>query len=80
MVVSQIKPCFNYLINRGFPSRAVVEAYRHPEINNSTAKFSWLEPNLEALQDYLSEKIGWNKEKFKTVVVPVIEKFKNKEV
>lgn len=35
---------------------------------------------MEALQDFLSEKIGWNREKFKSVVVPVIERFKGKEV
>jgi len=39
-----------------------------------------MDPDMDVLQDYLSEKIGWNKEKFKSVVVPVLEKFKTKEV
>lgn len=64
----------------GFPSRAVVEAYFHPEINRSRSRFSWNDPDMDALQDFLSEKIGWNREKFKSVVVPVIERFKAKEV
>lgn len=58
----------------------MVDAYIHPEVNQSRSRFSWTDPDMEALQDYLSEKIGWNREKFKSIVVPVIERFKNKEV
>jgi len=56
-----------------------VEAYIHPEVNESRRQFSWMDADMEALRDYLSEKIGWNGDKFKSVVVPVLEKFKNKE-
>jgi len=42
----------------GFPSRAVVDAYIKPEVNQSRSKFSWVEPDLDALRDYLEEKIG----------------------
>ena len=58
----------------------MVEAYIHPEVNESRRQFSWMDADMEALRDYLSEKIGWNGDKFKSVVVPVLEKFKNKEV
>ncbi len=64
----------------GFPNRAVVEAYTRPEVNQSRAKFSWADPNVDALRDFLNEKIGWNREKFNSVVVPVLERFKSKEV
>lgn len=56
-----------------------MEAYIHPEVNESRRQFSWMDADMEALRDYLSEKIGWNGDKFKSVVVPVLEKFKNKE-
>ena len=65
---------------QGFPSRQVVEAYTHPEVNESRRKFAWVDPDLDVLQEYLAEKIGWNREKFKSVVLPVLEKSKNKEV
>ena len=42
----------------GFPNRAVVDAYLLPEVNQSRDKFSWMEPDLDALRDYLEEKIG----------------------
>lgn len=64
----------------GFPNKAVVEAYLNPEVNKSRERFSWGEPDLESLRDYLQEKIGWNREKFNRVVAPVLERFKNKEV
>ena len=64
----------------GFPNRAVVDAYTRPEINESRAKFSWTNPNVDALKDFLNEKIGWNREKFNSVVVPVLERFRSKEV
>jgi len=69
----------NLKLKPGFPSHRVVEAYIHPEVNESRRQFSWMDADMEALRDYLSEKIGWNGDKFKSVVVPVLEKFKNKE-
>lgn len=35
---------------------------------------------MDALRDYLNEKIGWNREKFNSVVAPVLERFKSKDV
>lgn len=64
----------------GFPNRAVVDAYIKPEINESRSRFSWNEPDMEALREYLNDKIGWNREKFNSVVAPVLERFKSKEV
>lgn len=58
----------------------MVDAYIHPEINQSRARFSWIDPDMDVLRDYLNEKIGWNREKFNSVVAPVIERFKSKEV
>jgi DNA excision repair protein ERCC-5 len=64
----------------GFPNRAVVEAYNHPEINESRRKFFWSDPDMDALRDFLNEKIGWNRDKFNSVVTPVLERFKEKQV
>ena len=64
----------------GFPNHAVVEAYMNPEVNRSREKFSWSSPDIEALRDYLYEKIGWNREKFNGIVVPVLDKFNSAEV
>ena len=46
------------ILGSGFPNRAVVDAYIKPEVNQSRSKFSWVEPDLDALRDYLEEKIG----------------------
>ncbi len=60
---------------KGFPSRAVVEAYLKPEVNESRAKFTWLAPDEDTLRDHLSQKIGWNRDKFNAVVVPVLSNY-----
>ena len=35
---------------------------------------------MDALRDFLHEKIGWNRDKFNSVVTPVLERFKDKQV
>lgn len=78
-------PGINYNISlfiylSGFPNQAVVDAYKNPEVNESLSKFSWNEPEMDALRDFLNEKIGWNRDKFNSVVIPVLERFKEKQV
>ncbi|KAI9555794.1 hypothetical protein GHT06_018310 [Daphnia sinensis] len=34
---------------------------------------------MDALRDFLNEKIGWNRDKFNSVVIPVLERFKDKQ-
>jgi len=41
-----------YIYSVGFPSRAVVEAYLHPTIDESQESFSWGEPNIDGLREY----------------------------
>ncbi|XP_046457764.1 DNA excision repair protein ERCC-5-like isoform X2 [Daphnia pulex] len=69
----------NLQVKPGFPNRAVVDAYHNPEINASRSKFSWTDPDMDALRDFLHEKIGWNRDKFNSVVTPVLERFKDKQ-
>ena len=64
---------------KGFPNRTVVEAYLRPEVNESRARFTWNCPERDALRDYLYEKIGWNRDKFNSVVVPVLERFNSRD-
>ncbi|XP_059352206.1 DNA excision repair protein ERCC-5-like [Daphnia carinata] len=69
----------NLQVKPGFPNRAVVDAYKNPEVNESLGRFSWNEPDMDALRDFLNEKIGWNRDKFNSVVIPVLERFKDKQ-
>jgi hypothetical protein len=64
---------------KGFPNRTVVEAYLRPEVNESRARFTWNCPDRDALRDYLFEKIGWNRDKFNSVVLPVLERFNSRD-
>ena len=55
-----------------FPSQAIINAYLKPAVDKSEAKFSWAPPNLDGLQQFCAETLGWEKEETDNVVNPVL--------
>lgn len=60
-----------------FPSRAIINAYLKPAVDNSETKFTWSKPNLDGLQQYCAETLGWDQEQTDRVVNPVLEVLEN---
>nr|CAD7455406.1 unnamed protein product [Timema tahoe] len=64
----------NVSLNDGFPSKAVVEAYLKPHVDESQESFSWGSPNLDSLRDYARSKFGWTPSKTDEILVPVLKR------
>lgn len=43
----------------GFPSQAVVDAYLHPQVDDSKEKFTWSTPDLNMLREYPYSYMPW---------------------
>ncbi|KAL2161551.1 hypothetical protein VTH06DRAFT_8113 [Thermothelomyces fergusii] len=56
----------------GFPNPAVFDAYLHPQVDSSTEPFRWGVPDLDGLRRFLTETVGWSRERTDEVLVPVI--------
>ncbi|KAK4132277.1 PIN domain-like protein [Trichocladium antarcticum] len=63
----------------GFPSPAVADAYRAPEVDSSPEAFRWGVPNLDALRRFLMATVGWDRERTDEVLVPVIRDMNRRE-
>ncbi|BFZ00205.1 hypothetical protein BsWGS_03244 [Bradybaena similaris] len=57
----------------GFPSEAVVDAYLHPQVDDSTEKFTWGLPDLDLLREFTKYKFGWSKEKADQSLLPMMK-------
>jgi hypothetical protein len=56
-----------------FPSRGIVNAYLNPVVDKSGAKFSWALPNLQGLQNFCADTLGWERAETDRVVNPVLK-------
>ncbi|KAL3806169.1 hypothetical protein ACHAXA_003461, partial [Cyclostephanos tholiformis] len=56
-----------------FPSRGIINAYLNPVVDRSDAKFSWAIPNLQGLQNFCAETLGWERAETDRVVKPVLK-------
>lgn len=61
-----------------FPSEAIITAYSKPVVDKSDGKFTWAKPNIEGLQKFCAESLGWDQEETDRVVLPVIKVLENK--
>lgn len=61
-----------------FPSQAIINAYMKPVVDKSDAKFSWSKPNMQGLQQFCAESLGWDQEETDRVVLPVLKVLENK--
>jgi len=64
----------NKCVITGFPSEAVVNAYVHPQVNDSKDTFKWEKPDIEGLIQFSGTKFGWTKSHAESVLDPVIKK------
>lgn len=69
-----------YFFYIGFPNKAVIEAYFHPEVDQSKEAFSWGSPDLAALRSYTQQKFGWNQKKADDILLPVMKKLNDRKV
>lgn len=60
------------IIDEEFPSIAVSEAYRHPEVDHDKIPFQWGTPDLDMLRSFMRSKINWPQEKSDEVLIPLI--------
>jgi hypothetical protein len=56
-----------------FPSRGIMNAYLNPVVDKSETKFSWATPNLQGLQHFCAETLGWERAETDRVVNPVLK-------
>lgn len=64
----------------GFPSRAVADAYLHPQVDDSREPFTWAKPNLDLIRKYVKMKMGWSLEKCNNLLLPVVKKMEENTV
>ncbi|KAH7106359.1 hypothetical protein BKA62DRAFT_686909 [Auriculariales sp. MPI-PUGE-AT-0066] len=57
-----------------WPNPVVRDAYYHPTVDSSEEQFKWGLPDLDALQHFLGQELGWSTEKVDELVLPVIHK------
>lgn len=65
----------NIKFSEGFPSKAVVEAYLHPSVEDSNETFSWGALDLPALREYARSKFGWPVSKTDEILMPVSKRW-----
>ena len=56
-----------------FPSRAIINAYLKPVVDNSTVQFSWGKPDQPGLQRFLAESLGWEQGETDRILNPVLK-------
>ncbi|EJK53385.1 hypothetical protein THAOC_27193, partial [Thalassiosira oceanica] len=56
-----------------FPSRGIITAYLKPAVDISGTRFTWARPDLDALQRFCADALGWEREETARVVGPVLK-------
>ncbi|EJK53123.1 hypothetical protein THAOC_27498, partial [Thalassiosira oceanica] len=56
-----------------FPSRGIITAYLRPAVDTSRTRFTWARPDLDALQRFCADTLGWEREETARVVGPVLK-------
>ena len=56
-----------------FPSRAIINAYLKPVVDNSRVQFSWGKPDQPGLQRFLAESLGWEQGETDRILNPVLK-------
>ncbi|KAH9120578.1 hypothetical protein LEN26_011055 [Aphanomyces euteiches] len=60
-------------ISHVFPNPHVIKAYKNPETDRSTARFTWSVPDLASLRVFCGNAFGWPMEKINTTLLPVVQ-------
>ncbi|CAG9566583.1 unnamed protein product [Danaus chrysippus] len=72
--VSLKKKLKNVSLSDDFPSVRVVQAYFEPNVEKSSEKFSWGDPDITELREYAKAKFGWSQHKLDEIIKPVIKR------
>lgn len=67
-------------ITEGFPYLNVVEAYLYPKVDSNSEKFSWGQPNDEAIRDFTRKKFGWTRLKTDETLLPVLDRLNTRKL
>lgn len=70
----------NIAIGEGFPSRAVMEAYLSPRVDESAAEFSWGTPDVETIREFAKRNFGWTRTRTDELLGPVMKKLEERTV
>ncbi|EME31087.1 DNA repair protein UVH3 [Galdieria sulphuraria] len=65
----------NWVIHDSFPNKHVVDAYRYPMVDTSSIEFHCQRPNIAQLVEFCRAKFGWNSDKVKKLVIPVLKAY-----
>ncbi|KAG9412546.1 Excision repair cross-complementing rodent repair deficiency, complementation group 5 [Aphanomyces cochlioides] len=63
----------HWTISNVFPNPHVIKAYKNPETDRSTARFTWSVPDLASLRVFCGNAFGWPMEKINTTLLPVVQ-------
>jgi 5'-3' exonuclease len=67
-------------LGEAFPNNQVIKAYEAPQVDRSSAKFSWALPDLQALRNFCSNMFGWEKQKTDGTLLPLMEKLNSRTI
>lgn len=54
-----------------FPDTRVIEAYKHPAVDESLEPFQWGEPDFEALKKFCEKRLNWDENKIYNLFEPL---------
>ncbi|KZV90865.1 PIN domain-like protein [Exidia glandulosa HHB12029] len=57
-----------------WPNAVVRDAYYHPTVDTSEEPFKWGLPDLDALQHFLGQELGWQQGKVDDLLLPIIHR------
>ncbi|GJQ09939.1 hypothetical protein GpartN1_g1730.t1 [Galdieria partita] len=65
----------NWVVHDSFPSKHVMDAYSYPVIDTRSIEFQCQRPNMAQLVEFCRAKFGWDSDKVKKLVVPVLKAY-----
>ena len=66
-------------LGEGFPSPAVLNAYRHPQVEQSSERFSWRTPDLVGLRMFMQDKLNWSEGETDRHLLPVMKELSQQQ-
>lgn len=60
------------VLSTEFPSDVVREAYLRPDVDHDETAFTWGNPDLDMLREFMRTHVGWPQEKSDEILVPLI--------
>ena len=62
----------------GFPDERVNDAYASPDVDETLTNFQWGAIDLDAIRDFMYEKVGWEAQKVDDVLIPVMKEMRKR--